>query len=233
VGGDRREGRGRARSDLPWTIDAGATLTWPDGSAAGLAERVVSTTHAPRIDGKRSCVVVPFDDTQATGPELCVETHELKAELSEPGEAWGGLLGSEHAMSGLGLSGIGGTPGGGYGTGIGRPSSGPTSKVKTGSVTVHGSLDKDIIRRVVRSRIGAMRYCYEKELVKDPSLAGTIVVSFVIGADGAVRSTDVKSSTFGSEAMESCVEKVVLRIVFPKPTGGGGVAVTYPFSFSK
>jgi TonB family protein len=219
-----------------WKIDAGATLTWPDGSAAGLAERVVRTAHAPRIDGARSCVVVPFDDTQASGPELCVETHELEAEVSEAGEVWGGLVGSEEAMGmgGLGLSGIGGTaPSAGWGGSIGSGSgAGATKTVKPGTAKVHGSLDKDIIRRIARARIPTMRYCYEKALVKDPSLAGKIVVSFVIGPDGRVRSADVKSSTVGDATMERCVVEAIERASFPKPVGGGVVAVTYPFVFS-
>ncbi len=217
-----------------WMIDAGATLTWPDGRAAGLAERVVRTTHAPRTDGARSCVVVPFDDTQATGPELCVETHELATHVAPPTEVWGGLIGEElPAVGGLGLRGTGGTTGGGFGIGIGRSSSGASTKVKPGAATVHGSLDKEIIRRIVRRRLTSIRYCYEKELVKDASLAGEVVVSFVIGGDGAVRSASVKRSTIGNDAVERCVVKAVEGLSFPAPTGGGVVAVTYPFVFSK
>jgi TonB family protein len=56
-------------------------------------------------------------------------------------------------------------------------------------------------------------------------------MSFVIGADGSVGSVAVKDSSIGSKAVETCVTKAVERLIFPKPVGGGVVAVSYPFTF--
>lgn len=77
-----------------------------------------------------------------------------------------------------------------------------------------------------------IRYCYQRELVKEPALAGRIVVKFTIGKDGTVSAASTKSSTMGNAAVETCVLGRFLRMSFPEPTGGGIVIVSYPFVFS-
>lgn len=214
-----------------WRIDPGVALTWPDGRPAGLVERTVTTKHAPRVDGTRSCVVVPFEVTEDGGPELCVETSALHEETSPDDDVWA-VLGTSEGAPGIGDLGaaIEGTTGEGFG--FGRSAPGSSSRSKLGKAKVSGSLDKEVIRRVVRRHLASIKYCYETELVKDAALAGRIEVSFVIAADGAVSSAEVKSSTMGNDAVERCVVKKVESMVFPKPTGGGVVAVSYPFVFT-
>src|SRR5262245_36748786 len=48
------------------------------------------------------------------------------------------------------------------------------------------SLDRNIIRRHVRRNIQKIQYCYEKELVSNPSLTGRVDVRFVVGGNGNV-----------------------------------------------
>lgn len=92
-----------------------------------------------------------------------------------------------------------------------------------------GELDKPTIRNAIRHRIGKIRFCYEKELVAKPGLAGTVTVRFVIGADGKVVSA---SGTGVDPAVASCVAAVIEELQFPRPSGGGNVTVIYPFTFS-
>jgi len=237
-----------AVKETTYEIRAGASLSWPDGRIAGLAERPITSRKPPRVDGERSCLVVPFVYGSDTGPELCVATGEVKTNevpgSSKEGEL-GGLLGAEigEGYGGLGLTAEGGD--GLYGSTLGAPGHGPglgtlghgpgTGKkksVKPGSAKVHGSLDKDIIRRVVKSHVGAVKACYEKRLLDVPTLAGKVNVSFIIGVDGSVTSAKVKDSTTGDSALDACVLKQVKAWTFPKPVGGGVVAVTYPFVFT-
>jgi TonB family protein len=109
------------------------------------------------------------------------------------------------------------------------------SKVKAstsgGSPTVMGSLDKEVIRRVVRANSNQVRFCYEKELKKNPKLAGTVKVKFAIASNGSVASAAVTSSTLNNSAVESCLTGRIRRWKFPEPKGGGIVLVNYPFSF--
>jgi TonB family protein len=83
---------------------------------------------------------------------------------------------------------------------------------------------------VIRQHISGFRACYEKALTKDPQLSTRVAPRFTIGVDGRVASVSLSSSS-GDPALDSCIESVVKRLVFPKPKGGV-VVVTYPFVFA-
>ena len=113
-------------------------------------------------------------------------------------------------------------PKGMQGNRIGEPTSVP---VPTGPLT------KDEIRAVMQRNRDSYRKCYERELLKNPSLAGTIAMEFVIQADGAVASASIASTTIGSPAVEQCVADAVKQLVFPPTQGGGSEKVSYPLVF--
>ncbi len=97
---------------------------------------------------------------------------------------------------------------------------------------VIGSLDRAQVDEVVKRHLGAIKYCYQRELQREPDLAGKVVVKFVIAGDGSVSSARVRSTTIGHEGVEQCVVGRFLRMSFPEPRGGGVVLVSYPFLFS-
>jgi hypothetical protein len=151
-----------------------------------------------------------------------------------------GILGTGVGGGGYNLRTIGmgkfNTTGGkdyGRGPGIGnlaqhqpRPPS-----VTQGILTTKGSLDKEIIRRVVHLHMNEVKFCYDKELSRKADLAGRISVQFVISGVGFVISSVMQSSTMDNPRVESCVVSAVKRWPFPKPTGGGIAIVSYPFNF--
>ena len=94
-----------------------------------------------------------------------------------------------------------------------------------------GSLDKELIRRVVRQHMNEVRFCYESGLLRDADLFGRVQVSFTIGANGQVVAAAVQSSTLngGKGAVEQCIAGAARRWSFPRPERGI-VMVTYPFS---
>jgi TonB family protein len=106
--------------------------------------------------------------------------------------------------------------------------SGPLS----GTATVRGSLDKNIIRSVIREHISEVRDCYERQLARRPELAGQVQVKFTIGSTGDVVSSVLGHSDLAAPPVESCVVAAVRGWMFPPPQGGGIVIVTYPFKFS-
>jgi hypothetical protein len=97
-----------------------------------------------------------------------------------------------------------------------------------GQPTGTGDLDKAIIRRYIKRNIDKIGYCYEHELLANPEMEGTVTVSFFITPSGSV--TGAQGSGF-SQKVASCVAEVITGIEFPKPSGGGGVQVNYPFTF--
>jgi hypothetical protein len=114
--------------------------------------------------------------------------------------------------------------------GDGRPM-GRTSKVPPatmGTPKPIGDYDGSIIRRYVHRAQDSISYCYEKQLLAHPSIAGQIVVQFFISPNGAVTSS--VGSGFDA-TVASCVADVIHGIAFPKSPTGGGAQVTYPFTF--
>jgi hypothetical protein len=128
---------------------------------------------------------------------------------------------------------------GGTGDGIERPGTSrdrdggmrgrPTAsmKVRIGQASTAGKLDKDIIRRRIRSRLARIRRCYERELLKNPGLAGTATAELTIAASGRVSQVAVT----GFDEVAPCLERTLRSLVFPRPRGGGQVKVRYPFVF--
>lgn len=100
-----------------------------------------------------------------------------------------------------------------------------------GVATTRGSLDKEIIRRVVRLHMNEVKFCYDQELSRKPGLGGRISVQFVISGAGQVINSFVQSTTMNNLRVESCVVGALKRWDFPKPEGGGIAIVSYPFNF--
>jgi len=99
-------------------------------------------------------------------------------------------------------------------------------------VTLRGSLSKEQIERVLRRAKNQIKHCYDKEVAKDPNLKGKVVVQWVIQGTGLVKGAKAAQNTMGNAKVASCVTRVIGRLRFPKPKGGGTVLVTYPYVFS-
>ncbi|HNN96000.1 MAG TPA: AgmX/PglI C-terminal domain-containing protein [Pseudomonadota bacterium] len=166
---------------------------------------------------------------------------------TEVGEAYGvgglGLVGTGRGGGGTGegtiglgnLGTIGKGGGGGSGSGYGRGAGGLGGRRATapdvvpGTAEVRGSLDKEIIRRIIRRHLNEVKFCYERELVKNAGLSGRVMIQFTIAGTGSVVASAVQSSTMNNPTVEMCIAQSVRRWEFPKPSGGGIVVVTYPF----
>lgn len=94
-----------------------------------------------------------------------------------------------------------------------------------------GQMEPDQIARVVKMRLKAVKSCYERELKKDPKLAGKIVIQFTIGELGRITSSKVASSTMSNPAVGRCILGRMGQWRFPQPKGGS-VTVSYPFVFT-
>jgi hypothetical protein len=143
------------------------------------------------------------------------------------GTGWGTIGTGRYGTIGHG-SGTGEGYGNGNGRGGMRGRTSSVPQVRIGQPSAVGDLDKAIIRRYIKRNISKITYCYEKQLLAKPGLQGTVSTQFFISPNGTVASANA-SGVDG--AVASCVAGVLKAIEFPKPKGGGGVQVNYPFTF--
>jgi hypothetical protein len=177
-----------------------------------------------------------FDDSNIYGGLLGNEAGEMNGGFgygrSGFGPGGGGTGWGTIGTGRYGTIGHGSGTGDGYGVGGGRGGMrGRTAAVPTVSIgqpNSQGDLDKAIIRRYIKRNLAKITYCYEKQLLANPSLSGTVQTQFFITPNGTVGSA-TGSGVDGT--VSSCVAEVIKQIEFPKPKGGGSVTVNYPFIF--
>ncbi|MFT3698954.1 MAG: AgmX/PglI C-terminal domain-containing protein [Kofleriaceae bacterium] len=177
-----------------------------------------------------------FDDSNIYGGLLGNEAGEMNGGFgfgrSGFGPGGGGTGWGTIGTGRYGTIGHGSGTGSGYGVGGGRGGMrGRTAAVPTVSIgqpNAQGDLDKAIIRRYIKRNIQKITYCYEKQLLAKPGLSGTVQTQFFISPNGNVTASN--GSGVDPE-VSSCVADVIKGIEFPKPKGGGGVQVNYPFTF--
>jgi hypothetical protein len=177
-----------------------------------------------------------FDDSNIYGGLLGNEAGEMNGGFgygrSGFGPGGGGTGWGTIGTGRYGTIGHGSGTGSGYGVGGGRGGMrGRTAAVPTVSIgqpNAQGDLDKAIIRRYIKRNIQKITYCYEKQLLAKPGLSGTVSTQFFITPNGNVASS---SGSGVDPEVANCVADVIKGIEFPKPKGGGGVQVNYPFTF--
>ncbi|HEY4220110.1 MAG TPA: AgmX/PglI C-terminal domain-containing protein, partial [Myxococcota bacterium] len=102
-----------------------------------------------------------------------------------------------------------------------------------GTPVILGSLDKEIIRRIVQEHASQIKYCYERELTRTPGIFGKIKMKWVINGDGKVTQSQTEETQMHNANVENCLAQKIKGWVFPKPKGGGIVIVSYPFVFKQ
>jgi hypothetical protein len=160
----------------------------------------------------------------------------------------GSAMGDAGGAGGLGTRGTGAGGGGsslgigGFGSGTGRGTGGLGDvdlggrgkgkyKVSVGRTITKGCLTGAVVRRVLGRVQSQAKYCYEKELPRNPNLSGKITTAWVIGPTGGVLSTRIAETTMANANVEQCLLRVIKRLKFPPCAGGGTADVTYPWIF--
>jgi serine/threonine-protein kinase len=110
-----------------------------------------------------------------------------------------------------------------------RPAPPPNARVAGTSSGGQATLDTSAIERAVDAKMPAITDCYEQALESDPSLAGRLVVRFVVSAEGTVTSA---SGAGVSPAVDLCVQQQFRRMTFPASAGRSPTSLTYTLNFS-
>ncbi len=214
-------------------------LEWYPGklSDEAVKDAIVEVAMEHHLVSKYTSLVAVDDRPSLCGPASVSLTvpHEAPSGMSGSGGLGmrgSGLGGGGSAMA-LGMLGTKGTGSSGYGKGAGHFSSKREGTIDyaVGDAIILGSLDRAAIDAVVKRRLNQIRYCYERELQREPTLAGKLVVQFTIAKDGSVAVAQVGDSDLGSPTVEQCVVGRFLGMQFPE-SPSGVVVVTYPFRFA-
>ncbi len=98
---------------------------------------------------------------------------------------------------------------------------------------VLGSMDPELLRKILREYIPQFRHCYQQELIgQSDKIKGVIDLNFTVSALGKVSKYNikVKDAQFSQKGI-GCMGQVLAIIDFPIPKGGGVVDVRQPLNF--
>ena len=98
---------------------------------------------------------------------------------------------------------------------------------------VLGSMDPELLRKILREYIPQFRHCYQQELIgHSDKVKGIIDLNFTINPEGRVVGHNIraKDARFSNKGI-GCMGQVLSLIDFPKPKGGGVVDVKQPLNF--
>lgn len=96
-----------------------------------------------------------------------------------------------------------------------------------------GSIDPEILRKILGEYLAQFKFCYQQELQEQSEkIKGIVDLNFRIEGDGKVSKVNIKSAqTKFSEKGIGCMSNILRMIDFPKPKGGGLVDVRQPLNF--
>jgi outer membrane biosynthesis protein TonB len=146
----------------------------------------------------------------------------------------GGKGTATQGISGIGTKGRGGGMST-YGEGVGLGGKGNVS-IEAGGMEEgwEGTIDREAVRRVIRSILGQIKNCYVRSLRTNEDLQGRVVIEFDIGEQGIVRRAGIKNNALADgNRVGDCIATLIRAQKFPEPPQGTVAQVAYPFNFEK
>jgi TonB family protein len=194
--------------------------------ASGRISQLIGKISASAVKSKNIVIAtgVPAG-SQTTGRTLAAI-----GAINKSGRDWA----SEGTGTGIAVSTKGKAGGVGLGA-YGKLASGKTGSGGVGLLEeegeIIGGLDRDVIANYIKTKLGQVLYCYERQLSASPDLYGKVAIKFTIGPTGLVESQKIGESTLKNATVENCILQKLSEWKFPAPRGGTKVLVTYPFLF--
>ncbi len=148
-------------------------------------------------------------------------------------------LGLGGGGSGIEVGGLSTKGKGGGKSGFGLGSSGSKGDAEVSysaeDVEVRDGLTREEIERVVKAHEQEVQACYEKALISggNPSLGGRLKVGWFVNSQGRATTVKLEAGPSGGEYLFNCVSQRIQTWQFPKPRGGSGAQVSWPWVFRK
>src|SRR5262249_5850796 len=167
--------------------------------------------------------------TAGTGMNKAIGGLRVGTAESGTQQGYGGMgargMGLGGGGEGLGIGGAGtlgmGEGSGGYGRGDLGGGKKDSVRIGPGQPTGGGGLAREGIARVIQEHQSEIKYCYEVQLNRNPSLAGKVTVLFTIDGTGTVVDSQVSETTLNNADTEKCMLAKIRRWKFPEPAGNG------------
>ncbi|HNS99071.1 MAG TPA: AgmX/PglI C-terminal domain-containing protein [Polyangiaceae bacterium] len=90
---------------------------------------------------------------------------------------------------------------------------------------VLGELPMDAIQQTMQRQSSKLRACYEAGFRRDHSLAGVVLVRFVVGTEGNVIEATDAGSTLSDPQVVDCLLQEIRKTTFPKPKNGNATVL--------
>lgn len=177
-----------------------------------------------------TATAAPKINTQGSAQNSAVKDAAFNAGTSDNGQMVAGANIGVSKFNGSDKTGTGSASYGSRGLAVKKGFDSSYLEPKT---VVLGSMDPELLRKILREYIPQFRHCYQQELIgKSDNVKGVIDLNFTIGASGKVSKYDIKSkdAQFSNKGV-GCMGQVLGLIEFPKPKGGGVVDVRQPLNF--
>jgi hypothetical protein len=102
-------------------------------------------------------------------------------------------------------------------------------------VQVRDGLTREEIERVVRAHEREIQVCYEKALIQSgkKDLGGRLKVGWFVNKDGRAQAVVEEAGVGDGGHLFGCVAAAIQTWQFPKPRGGSGAQVSWPWFFRK
>ena len=92
-------------------------------------------------------------------------------------------------------------------------------------------LSKESIFKVIQQSMKDINKCYQSALMKDDTLQGKLMMSFIVEKDGVVKRAEIKETSIQSDGMKQCIVTAFKAMTFPQ--ADKITRVVYPLIFQK
>lgn len=156
---------------------------------------------------------------------------DLGSKIKDTGA--GGKGTATQGIAGIGTKGrSAGMSGYGSGTGFGDKDRVQISAGGSEEAFV-GSIDREAVRRVIKSALPSFKACYEREYNQNTKLEGKVFITWEIHEQGIPKNARIikEKSTINNSIVEECVRTRMLGLIFPEPPPGTVADISFPFVF--
>lgn len=206
-----------------------------DPNSVGLAAAFGGGGMRQKLDkaysGSGGIIGMANEATGASGSNQDRAGDDIGSRFRETG---GGKGTATQGIAGIGTKGRGSGMST-YGSGVGLGGKGNVT-IEAGGAEEgwEGSIDREAVRRAIRSITDQIKSCYTRQLRVQSGISGRVMIRFEIGEQGIVKMAKATQNALGDGGkVGACVATLIRGLKMPEPPQGVIAVVDFPFFFDK